>query len=347
VTVAKRLLAAAGLVSLLLVGCAGNEPVREPTSKAPVVRRTGPSIIRSPGGRPDVAVNPDQDGPPTPDEIPQDIANTPDAVPKAEPRSPYGNPDSYEVLGQRYEVLQNAHGFRERGYASWYGKKFHGKRTSSGEAYNMFSMTAAHKTLPIPAYARVTNITNGKSVIVKVNDRGPFHSDRIIDLSYAAAVKLDMLGHGSTLVDLEVIEPGSTIAEAPSVPAPAPPTPPTQQVGPIPTPASASSSAPASTAAATPAAGTSPSSGAAKPADAGRSTARFLQAGVFHDPVNAATFRDYLTGLNVGPVSLKSESRSDRWVYRVLIGPFVDAVQLNFARTQLNAHQNPTVPVAE
>ncbi len=120
-------------------------------------------------------------------------------------KSKSGNPSSYVVFGQRYHVLDSAAGYSERGMASWYGPDFHGKRTSSGETYDMHAMTAAHKTLPIPTRVRVTNLANGKSVIVKVNDRGPFARGRIIDLSYAAAKKLDMIGPGTAEVKIEVI----------------------------------------------------------------------------------------------------------------------------------------------
>lgn len=154
----------------------------------------------------------DQDGFPEPDVIPADLASIPDAVPKAEPRSRYGNPPQYDVAGDRYFVLTSAAGYRERGRASWYGTKFHGKRTSSGEPYDMFAMTAAHKTLPLPTYVRVTNLANGRSVVVRVNDRGPFHQGRIIDLSYAAAAKLDMLQHGSTEVEVAAIDPAAPAA---------------------------------------------------------------------------------------------------------------------------------------
>jgi len=134
-----------------------------------------------------------------------DVSRVADAVPRAEPKSRYGNPASYVVLGKRYHTLPSNDGYRERGVASWYGTKFHGHRTSSGESYNMYKMSAAHKTLPLPTYARVTNLRNGKSVIVKINDRGPFHENRLIDLSYAAASRLDILGKGTGLVEVEAI----------------------------------------------------------------------------------------------------------------------------------------------
>jgi len=131
----------------------------------------------------------------------------PDAVPRAEPRSAHGNPPFYDVLGRRYYVLATADGYLERGVASWYGPTFHGGNTSSGELYDMYAMTAAHKTLPLPCYARVTNLRNGRSVVVRINDRGPFAANRLIDLSYSAAAKLDMIRDGTTLVEVRALTP--------------------------------------------------------------------------------------------------------------------------------------------
>ena len=139
---------------------------------------------------------------------PADGGVIPDAVPRPEPRSAHGNPPFYDVLGQRYFVLALADGYLERGVASWYGPAFHGGNTSSGEPYNMYAMTAAHKTLPLPTYARVTNMKNGRSVVVRINDRGPFVANRLIDLSYTAAAKLDMLREGTTLVEVRALTPG-------------------------------------------------------------------------------------------------------------------------------------------
>lgn len=138
---------------------------------------------------------------------PADTSTVPDAVPRAEPLSKYGNRPSYEVNGITYQVLTDAKGYNERGIASWYGRKFHGKRTSSGEPYDMYAMTAAHRSLPLPCYARVTNLQNGRSVVVKINDRGPFHDNRLIDLSYAAAVKLDITASGTGMVEVRVLDP--------------------------------------------------------------------------------------------------------------------------------------------
>jgi rare lipoprotein A len=139
---------------------------------------------------------------------PAQIAAIPDAVPRFEARGRNGNPPFYEVLGRRYTLLPTPEGYVERGVASWYGPGFHGVSTALGEPYDMYAMTAAHKTLPIPCYARVTNLANGRSVVVRINDRGPFVANRLIDLSYTAAAKLDMLRAGTAMVEVRVITPG-------------------------------------------------------------------------------------------------------------------------------------------
>lgn len=132
---------------------------------------------------------------------------TPDAVPRFEPKSRYGNPRFYDVWGKRYYVLNSSTGYLERGIASWYGSKFHGRRTSSGEPYDMYAMTAAHKSLPLPTYVEVTNLENSRRAILRVNDRGPFHGNRLIDLSYAAAMKLGIAQKGTGLVEVRALEP--------------------------------------------------------------------------------------------------------------------------------------------
>ena len=141
------------------------------------------------------------------DEIPDNLDDLPAAVPRQEPLHRFAN-RPYNVFGRYYTPASHVRPFRQRGVASWYGKKFHGQKTSTGERYDMFAMTAAHPTLPLPSYARITNPANGKSVVVRVNDRGPFHSNRIIDLSYAAAHRLGYIKTGSTLVEVEAIVPG-------------------------------------------------------------------------------------------------------------------------------------------
>ena len=143
-----------------------------------------------------------------------DISRIPNAVPKNEPKSRYGNPESYVVFGKRYYVMESSKGFVERGIASWYGTKFHGRRTSSGETYDMYAMTAAHKNLPLPTYVKVTNLDNGRHIIVKVNDRGPFHENRIIDLSYTAAIKLDIVKKGTGLVEVRALQAGEPVPDS-------------------------------------------------------------------------------------------------------------------------------------
>lgn len=148
---------------------------------------------------------------------PQDVSNVPEAVPRPEPLARYGNHSPYSVLGRTYTVLPTAQGYVERGIASWYGTKFHGRLTSTREPYDIYQMTAAHKTLPLPAYARVTNLETGKSLIVRINDRGPFHENRIIDLSYAAAVQLGIQARGTGLVEVRAIDPAHPEQESTAV----------------------------------------------------------------------------------------------------------------------------------
>ena len=145
------------------------------------------------------------DGPSGSDNLDPD--KIPDAVPRVEPRSKSGNMKTYVVRGKRYYTEDDSRGHVERGMASWYGKKFHGRNTSSGERYDMYAMTAAHKTLPLPSYVRVTNVDSGRSAVVRVNDRGPFHGPRIIDLSYAAATKIGVVSNGTALVEVRAIDP--------------------------------------------------------------------------------------------------------------------------------------------
>jgi rare lipoprotein A len=144
------------------------------------------------------------DGPPLED---QDVTHIPNATPKHEPLSRYGNPSTYKVLGSEYHVRAHSLGYQQTGTASWYGRKFHGLKTSSGEPYDMFGMTAAHRELPLPTYAKVKNLDNNREVIVKINDRGPFVKDRLIDLSYAAAKKLGIHATGTAKVEITAINP--------------------------------------------------------------------------------------------------------------------------------------------
>ncbi len=152
-------------------------------------------------------------GPP----FPVDVETVTDPIPKYEPKSPGGNPKSYVVLGQRYDVIPESKGFTQQGIASWYGRKFHGRKTSNGEIFDMYAMTAAHKTLPLPTYLRVTNLENNRTIVVRVNDRGPFVKNRIIDLSYVAALKLGIQTKGTGFVKIAAI---SQTSEHPKKPTP-------------------------------------------------------------------------------------------------------------------------------
>ncbi len=173
---------AGALVAALLAACAGGPETRDP----------------GPGPEP-------VDGPSDSGLTAADIR---DAVPRNEPRARYGNHSPYEVFGRKYFVMSSADGYAERGIASWYGSKFHGRRTSSGEPYDMHLATAAHKSLPLPTYAEVTNLDNGRKVVVKINDRGPFKDNRIIDLSYGAALRLGMIGRGTANVEVRALDTG-------------------------------------------------------------------------------------------------------------------------------------------
>ena len=177
----------------ILAGCAGSPP------RAPAAPPTTP--LRSTPG-PSASTDPGRDGPG--EQPPPDLHKVPDAQPRLEPVRLGGPNKPYEVLGQTYAPLAGDPPLVQRGLASWYGRKFHGRGTANGETYNMYAMTAAHRTMPLPSYARVRNPANGREVVVRVNDRGPFHSDRVIDLSYTAALRLGVLG-GVAPVEIERI----------------------------------------------------------------------------------------------------------------------------------------------
>jgi rare lipoprotein A len=224
-----------------------------------------------------------------------DLSNLPDPVPHAEPPSRYGNKSPYEVLGKTYYVLPNPENYKEYGKASWYGTKFHGQRTSSGELYDMYKLTAAHRSLPIPSYVRVTNLDNQKTAIVRVNDRGPFHSERLIDLSYAAAVKLGFADRGTTRVMVELVDGTDQISNIAAAPE--------RSATPAPT-----RSAPNAALASVPPEPAVPDPGQI-----------FLQAGAFKDAAGAERLKSDLTAL-VGSGVYVQRLPNDRY-YRVRIGP--------------------------
>ncbi len=213
------------------------------------------------------------------------IDSIPNATPRVEPLSKSGNPDTYVIRGKRYTTLKTNKGFVERGVSSWYGTKFHGRRTSSGETYNMYGMTAAHKTLPLPTYVEVTNTDNGRNIIVKVNDRGPFHNDRIIDLSYAAALKLDITKNGTGNVEIRAIDPRAPLAHRQPKSAPK----------------------------ATPKPTVTPTQTAAQQ--------MYLQVGAFSSRSNAENLRNRVVSVSSSPVNISASNEQTAPVYRVRIGP--------------------------
>ena len=228
-----------------------------------------------------------------------DVSHVGNAVPRVEPRSRIGNSASYQVFGKTYYVLPSANGYQETGGASWYGKKFHGHETSNGDIYDMYAMSAAHKSLPLPTYVKVRNLANQREVIVRVNDRGPFHEGRIIDLSYAAAAKLGMLDRGTAEVEVTAIDPVAWQAQQGD----------SQQA--------------AAVAAVKPAVQLAANSAA--PADA--VVGRYLQAGAYGSETSARAAVAKLAGLNV-PAKVASVQREDRTLYRVLLGPEVEMAKL-------------------
>ncbi|MFD4835969.1 septal ring lytic transglycosylase RlpA family protein [Achromobacter sp. NPDC058515] len=252
---------------------------------------------------------------------PSNLDQVPDAVPRIEPYASGAN-RPYVVFGQRYVPDTSGQPYKKRGIASWYGKKFHGNSTSIGESYDMYAMTAAHTTLPIPSYARVTSLVNGKTIVVRVNDRGPFHSDRIMDLSYVAAYKLGIIGPGSGQVVVEAI-PQDEIRRLASQGAPA---------APAPEPASATGSTPVlAPAAAVPVAllaepPTAPAPGSApvRQMPAGAAGSIYLQVGAFSQPANAQSLvsriNTQLGAEGAPPASVEQANN----LYRVRIGPYPD-----------------------
>ncbi len=261
------------------------------------------------GAAPPRAPGPATAAPVTPPAVPPPpvaVDQIPDAVPRDEPRSRFGNPPFYDVFGRRYYVLASNVGYVERGVASWYGPGFHEVQTSTHESYDMYGMTAAHKTLPLPCYARVTNLQNGRSVVVRINDRGPFVANRIIDLSYTAAAKLDMLRNGTAMVEVRTL--------------------------------SAADAAPGPTLAAQPAA----AQPAATPAAAAPGPGLFVQAGAFASADNAQKLVEKLRMNHLGTVFIRENTLAGRTMYRVRLGPVADVAQFDrlvAALDQIGVHE--------
>lgn len=301
---------------LLLTACASKPPPRREAASAPVYRDSAPPV-------------------------PIEIANIPEPVPKHEPRARYGNHSPYEVFGHRYHVKERAEGYVERGIASWYGTKFHGRLTSTRESYDMFQLTAAHKTLPLPAYARVTNLENGRSTLVRINDRGPFVGNRIIDLSYAAAVKLGMHIQGTAQVEVRVVTPDDNLASpdtrlANASAADLPPvgvSAPTADgvslrgIGGDAAAAAVAELAPSpALEATTPATGMPAATGTvASTLPAGDTARLWLQLGAFSTRENAERLRERLLDAGFNDATVASEDLPQGSVFRVKLGPLADA----------------------
>lgn len=246
-----------------------------------------------------------------------DVASIKDAVPRVEPLSRYGNPSSYVVRGTRYYTLNDSKNYRARGIASWYGTKFHGHRTSSGDTYDMYTMSAAHKTLPLPTYARVTNLGNGKSVVVKINDRGPFHDNRLIDLSYAAAARLDILGSGTGQVEVVAIDPTGS-GQSPRI---APSRPKIATAAPAAVPATVAATIPA------------PST---------HQPQLYLQLGAFRSRDNAQRLQSRLRDVDLpGGLQISEVNRDNQRVYRVRVGPLASVETADELTRQLIDHGIP------
>ena len=220
-------------------------------------------------------------------------SSVPDAIPRNEARSSHGNPSFYEVYGKRYQVLASADGFVERGVASWYGPDFHGHNTSSGEPYDMYGMTAAHKTLPIPCYARITNLANGRNVVVRINDRGPFVANRIVDLSYTAAQRLDIVRTGTAFVELRIVGPATDAGSGPLAP---------------PDPAG-------------PPVAASPQQTPSPPATMGSAVVLYIQVGAYADEGNARRVVQRLQRAGLPGVFSLPADHSGQRLRRVRVGP--------------------------
>ena len=241
-----------------------------------------------------------------------DVSHIPEPTPRDELRTAAGNTSPYRIGGKTYHVLTDPRGYRARGVASWYGNKFHGRPTSNGELYDMYGMTAAHKTLPIPSYVRVTNLDNGKSVILRVNDRGPFHDDRLIDLTYTAARKLGFAVRGITEVEVEYIDP-ATYVKAPST---------------------ADEQAPPS--------GRRPAPSPANPAGYALPANTFLQLGAFRSESSAQDLRARVADMTGHAVAVVPPvPGAGTPLYRVQVGPFGDNLEILQLRKRLLEERLP------
>ncbi len=305
----RRLSIRYALALLVLAGCSTTKhpplPPRSPVPP-PSVERPSASAPTAPNDRTARSGGYYLDDGPG-EAPPPDLERTPDAVPRAEPLHRFAN-QPYEVFGSTYTPLRALSNYRERGVASWYGRRFHGKPTASGEIYDMYQMSAAHPTLPIPSYARVTNLAKGKSVVVRVNDRGPFLHQRLIDLSYTAAFKLGYAERGSAQVEVELIDPSAPTA--------------------VPVAATAAPVTLSKTVETTPAA----------------DTQIFLQLGAFAAQASAESFRGYVAR-ELGFLKSATQITAADGLYRVRAGPYTTLEQARAvaARVEREAQFSPRI----
>lgn len=241
-------------------------------------------------------------------------------------RGTRGNPKEYEVFGRKYQPMNSSDGYRDTGVASWYGRDFHGKPTSSGEPYDMYILTAAHKTLPLPTWVEVTNQRNGKSVIVKVNDRGPFVDDRIIDLSYAAAIEIDMVRDGTAPVFIRALGAPATLPNSSSV---------NRNAQPVSAVPARSSTSPATEANLDVAGSGSESSNSSVTSNQLLTALLYVQVGAFGDYRNAERMLERLETEGFSGALVATERAGDQQIHRVRIGPQDSRVRSESARDEL------------
>ncbi|PWB58369.1 MAG: septal ring lytic transglycosylase RlpA family lipoprotein [Nitrosomonadales bacterium] len=300
------LLAAA---TLLLSGCSSVAPRAERSASAPVASKPakggGYYLDDGPGDNP-----------------PANLDAIPDAEPRAEPLHKFAN-RPYTVLGQTFTPATQLGPYKVRGIASWYGRRYHGQKTATGDTYDMYAMTAAHPTLPIPSYARVTNTGNGKSVIVRVNDRGPFHSSRLIDLSYTAAYKLGVLNGGTNQVEVESLDPASDQLAA------AKPAPQALQATLLAAPAAEKTAAAPET----------------TPPVSGSDGNVFLQLGAFSSRDNAENFSNRMKA-SLGSMVEKLHIAGGGGMFRVRLGPYASRSEAGQVATQISQAANISPVIA-
>lgn len=304
------------IICLTLITACGGKAMQKPVTKAPASTQESKPSSEAGKGRGGYYLD---DGPS--DNAPADIDSIPDAQPRTEAPLPRVN-KPYMALGQKYTPMTAYAPYTKRGVASWYGKRYHGKKTSSGEVYDMYAMTGAHTTLPIPSYVRVTNPVNGRSVLVRINDRGPFKHDRLIDLSYAAAYKLRLIDQGSGVVEVEAIDTSaeglSTVAQTNTTAQPAPVST---------TPVLATPVAPAEPVTVVP------------QNNVEAIASYYVQVGAFRSEQNGQLLQKKILGLDIaGNAAVTNVYNGD--LYRVRIGPFESRQEADASANKLRKQLN-------